>query len=117
MVATAWGYGAFICQGSRLCRFYLPVSDKELLLETLKAEYPLAKKKVNLQPGLQRRLLGYFEGRAVDISCTAEVSWASDFGFKVLRQCCRIRPGQTDIGAPLTGGGPNIAPSVTVEHW
>ena len=94
MVKTAWGYAAFVCRNLVLCRFFLPRQNRESIFEAIQSEFVSGQRDDELLAKLQQALRKYFSGGKVEFDCAVDITWAGEFAQMVLRECCKIKPGQ-----------------------
>ena len=88
-------YIAFVCNRSRVVRLLPGETAANRLQATIEREYPSARRQAELLPKLQMSLKTYFRGQRSAFDFEIEMSWASDFGRSILRQCMNIPAGKT----------------------
>jgi len=94
LVKTKWGTLGFISKRSQIHRLVLPDKSYRRIQEIMKEEIPGIKRDDELFPDFQQELADYFEGNPRGFDCRIDLSWASDFGKRVLKGCLDINISQ-----------------------
>ncbi len=109
---TAWGYAGFAAGENGITRLLLPVPSRAVAL----AAFSDAAFDASLMKDLQKALRQYFDGKQVDFRgwpCV-DTACTSDFGTAVLKECRKIKYGQTITYGELAhrAGKPGAARAV-----
>lgn len=93
---TAWGYFGLLGNGRGLIRTSLPLANSSDAKAVLLSGLGPAIQDQGLFPELQRRIVAYFDGQAVDLAGLVPLvlDGLSPFNRAVLNRCSRIRFGQ-----------------------
>jgi len=95
LVATAWGYAAIGVREEVLIRLMVPAAKNSSPTKAIQREYPAAKRNDDILLKFQKALIAYFKGERVDFDIAVDISWAGDFGRRVLAGCVKIPRGKT----------------------
>ena len=100
---TAWGWAALTAWGDTVVRFVLPGPDRGASEQAAREGDRCPEQRTNHLRALQGAIVDHFAGRVSNFDCAVDISWASCFGAKVLRQCCELRLGERVTYGELAG--------------
>jgi len=94
---TKWGRFGLAANSAGLLRTHLPLPSAEYVKSRLLKNLPNPRYDSNLLKPLQKQIIAYFAGKAVDFSSDIplRLDGLSPFTKRVLTACRKIRPGQT----------------------
>ncbi len=114
IVKWKWGYLGLVCHNDIVARLAIADKSKSQCTGLIKQDFPTAQHNPNLLMPLQQELIDYSHHRNQTLNCKVNISWATQFGQKVLRQCIKIKHGKTASYKQLAinASSPNAARAV-----
>ena len=94
VVETEWVVVGFLSASGTVTRLIWSDNRRELLCKLISGITPTPREGQELLGSLQRDIVDYFRGRPVGFDCELDISWASEFGQRVLQACSRIPLGE-----------------------
>ena len=107
---TAWGWVGLAGDDAAVVHLVLPGAARRVTEGAVREGLGRVERRDSVFSQARQEIRDYFEGRLRSFSCSVDISWASPFAQKVLRQCCqlgwaeRISYGQLARRAGCPGG-------------
>ena len=87
---TAWGWVGLAGNDVAIVRLVLPGVARRVTERAVSEGLGKSQSRNTAFAKTRQEVTDYFDGRVGSFSCSVDISWASPFAQKVLRQCCQL---------------------------